>query len=79
MKYLQTFEATKIENLKKELKELLSLCTTAQQGMFKRMYSHNNLDLPIDEVVDNMENRKVNHALFQVKNSLEKTQKKYNL
>lgn len=68
------------ERLKKAvsdiLKDLLSKCTTDQQMMFKRMYSHNNLELDINTVVDNMckipKNTstadvlwRLNHAIFQ--------------
>ena len=65
--------------IKEELKELLKLCSSVQQLMFKRMYSHNHLELDIDEVVDNMDKNKINHALFQVENTLKNVAKKYNL
>ena len=37
---------------------------------FKRMYSHKNLNLNIDAVVKNMPDEKLEHALFQVDNTL---------
>lgn len=40
------------------------------QLLFKRMYSHNNLDLDIEKVVDNMPDEKLDWALSQVENSL---------
>ena len=54
------------EILKKDLKE----CTEDQQHLFKRMYSHKNLNLPIDEVVDNMESHKLDLAMQQVKRTI---------
>lgn len=75
MKYLKLYES----NLRTELKELLTLCDEKQQMLFKRMYSHDNLEKNIDKVVDDMEYKKLYHALFQVRNTLSKTQNKYNL
>jgi len=40
--------------------------------MFKRMYSHKNLDLPINEVVDNMPDDKIDWAMQQCQNTLNK-------
>ena len=58
------------ESNRKILKDLLSQCTKPQQGMFKRMYSHENLELPIDKVVDNMDSSKLDLATTQVENTL---------
>lgn len=54
------------------LKEGLKQCTEAQVHMFKRMYSHNNLELPINEVVDNMPAEKLDRAMEQVEATLAK-------
>ena len=43
-----------LEFMRKELKEGLSLLPESMQTIFKRMYSHNNLDKPINDVVDDM-------------------------
>ncbi|KKN73995.1 hypothetical protein LCGC14_0395610 [marine sediment metagenome] len=59
-----------INSARKELKEGLSQCTEAQQMMFKRMYSHKNLELPINEVVDNMEVRRIERAMDQVEKTV---------
>jgi len=64
---------------KEELKSLLSLCTEGQQLVFKRMYSHNNIDLPINEVVDNMDPKKIDWAILQIERTILKTANKYNL
>lgn len=54
------------------LKELLPKCNEKQQLMFKRMYSHNNLNATIDEAVDNMDDSKIEWAIEQVERTIEK-------
>ena len=55
-----------LKNTAKEmLKNLLAQCTEPQQLMFKRMYCHENLDLPINEAVDQMEDDKIDWAITQ--------------
>lgn len=62
-----------IKNFAKEkLKELLSECTEGQRLMFKRMYCHKNLDLPINEAVDQMDDDKIDWAMTQVERTIEK-------
>ena len=56
---------------RKTLKEGLSLCTEAQQYLFKRMYSHKNLELPINEIIDNMPEGKLDWAMEQVEKTLQ--------
>lgn len=48
------------------IKERLTRCSPRQQDIFKRMYSHLNLDLPVDQVVDAMSADKLNWAMEQV-------------
>lgn len=55
------------------LKEGLAKCTEDEQLFFKRMYSHDNLELPIDEVVDNMGTEKLDWAMEQVQKTVEKS------
>ena len=55
---------------RQQLKDGLSQCTEAQQTMFKRMYSNENLELPIDEVVDNMPESKLDWAMLQVERTI---------
>jgi hypothetical protein len=65
-----------IKNVAKEmLKELLSECTDGQQLMFKRMYCHKNLELPINEAVDQMADDKIDWAMTQVERTVEKNRK----
>lgn len=57
---------------RKTLKEGLALCTEAQQHFFKRMYAHGDLELPINDVVDNLEVDKLDWAMQQVQETLDK-------
>lgn len=59
---------------RQKIKEGLSKLSEGHQIIFKRMYSHKNLKLPIDEVVDNMPKEKLDWVLTQVQNSLNKIQ-----
>lgn len=60
-----------LQNLARiELKSGLSKCTAAEQLLFKRMYSPKNIDLPIDQVVDNMPADRLDWAMQQVQNTL---------
>ena len=62
-----------IKNIAKELlKKLLSECTDNQQLMFKRMYSHKNLELTINEAVEQMEDDKIDWAMTQVEQTIKK-------
>jgi len=59
------------------LKELLAKCTEGQQLLFKKMYSHGNLDLPINDVVDQMDDDKIDWAMSQVERTVEKNNTKW--
>ena len=64
---------TTLNNItRKMLKHLLEKCTNSQQLLFKRMYSHDNLELNINEVVDNMDDDKLEWAFTQVEKTLNK-------
>ena len=56
---------------RKKLKEGLAKLPEEHQMKFKRMYAFNELDLPIEKVVDIMPDEKLDHALTLVKNSIE--------
>jgi len=58
------------------LKDLLSECTEPQQLMFKRMYCHENLDLPINEVVDQISEDKIDWAITQCESTVLKNKHK---
>jgi hypothetical protein len=67
----------RIETFARELlKEDLSKCTPKQQLMFKRMYSHLNLKLDINDIVDKMPWNMINSALRQTSKTIEENNKK---
>ena len=74
----KTFKPSKMKNetiknvAKEMLKELLAKCTEGQQLIFKRMYCHKNLELPINEAVDQMADDKIDWAMTQVERTVEK-------
>jgi hypothetical protein len=55
------------------LKKWLAQCTEAQQMLFKRMYAHGKLDLPIDKVVELMPEERLSRAMEQVEATLVKS------
>jgi len=57
---------------RQQLKDGLAQCTEAQQMLFKRMYSHKNLEASINDVVDAMPEDKLDWAMQQVERSLTK-------
>jgi len=58
-----------------ELKAGLAQLPESNHMIFKHMYSHKNLDLPIDEVVDKMPEEQLDWAMQQVQNSIAKLTK----
>ena len=57
------------------LKDNLVKLPESNQLLFKRMYSHENLDLSIEDVVDGMPDERLDWAMSQVKKTLlKKTQ-----
>ena len=63
---------TVIDFTRNEIKRGLGELTEKHHLRFKRMYSHNNLDKPINDVVDSIPEDKLGWALSQVENSLKK-------
>lgn len=59
------------------LKELLEQCTEGQQLMFKRMYSHKNLDLSITDAVDRMDPKRIDWAITQCQTTVKKNHSKW--
>lgn len=55
-----------------ELKKGLAQLSESQQLLFKRMYSHKNLDRPIDAVVDKLPVGKLDWAMQQIDRSVSK-------
>jgi len=54
------------------IKESIVKCTENQQLIFKRMYSYNDLDKDILEVVDLMPEEKLDTAFSQIERTLNK-------
>ncbi len=55
-----------------ELKAGLSLCTEEEQLRFKWMYSSKDHDKPINNVVDDMDAKKLDWAMTQVQKTIDK-------
>lgn len=60
---------------RQELKSGLARLGESQQKMFLRMYSHNNPEAGINEVVDSLAEEKLDWAMQQVERSLAKAEK----
>lgn len=55
---------------RKEIKEGLVKCSKKQRIVFRKLYSHGNLGLPIDEIVDNIDDLHLDWAMKQVENTI---------
>jgi hypothetical protein len=58
------------EFARKEIKDGLARLPAAWQRKFKQMYSHENLEADINDVVDRMPEERLDWAMEQVKMSL---------
>ena len=58
-----------------KLKEGLEKCTAAQQLIFKRMYSHEDLNADIEDVVANMPSERLDWAMHQVSQTITRNSK----
>lgn len=65
-------EMQRLASLREEIKSGLAQLTDAHRLLFKRMYSHENLEADINDVVDDMPDDKLTHALSQVERTLAK-------
>ena len=66
---------TVVNFIRTQIKEGLAQLEDENRLLFNRMYSHDNLERPVNEVVDDMPEEKLNWALTQVENSLKKKEK----
>lgn len=64
-KQLETFA-------RRTIKEGLDYCTDEQQMLFKRLYAHGNLSLPVCKVVDQMPASQLECAMDQVERTIKK-------
>lgn len=64
------------EKGRKIIKDLLAQCNDKQQFLFKCMYSPKDTTLDINVVVDNMDEGKIDMAIFQCRNTVRKNQEK---
>jgi len=53
-----------------QIKSGLLSCTEAQTMLFKRMYSHKDLEKPVGRIVDDMHESKLETALDQVERTV---------
>lgn len=53
-----------------ELRQLLAQCTPGQHHTFRLMYSHKDLEKPIDKVVDDMPAEKIDWAIQQAETTV---------
>jgi len=60
------------EFARQNLKDGLTKLPEGHQELFKRMYSHGNLEASINDVVDGMPEDKLDWAMQQVQRSLDK-------
>ena len=67
---------TYIEMGRTYLKELLAQCSESQQMIFKRMYSHNDLEKNINQVVDDLDPNKIDWAISQCERTIENSKSK---
>ena len=58
-----------------KIKAGLSQAPESHRLLFKRMYSHKNLDKNLNDIVDSMEEDKLDWAMQQVKTGLEDVEK----
>ena len=58
--------------IRQSMKKMIIHCNDNEQLLFKRMYSHNNLNLHINDVIDNMPDDKINMGFTQIENTLKK-------
>ena len=57
---------------REQIKDGLARLPESHRMFFKRMYSHDNLEADINDVVDSMPDEKLDWAMQQVQNTLNK-------
>lgn len=69
---MMTMNKTVDNFMNETLVKLYNQCTESQQLLFRRMYSHKNLDASIVEIVENMAHDKKEWAISQCERTLHK-------
>ena len=72
MKMTSSIKESLSDEYRTRMKEIVHQLPDANILIFKRMYSHLNLDLDIDAVIDNMPDEKLEWALTQLENTIKK-------
>jgi len=70
MKTYKELQEEANKKAREELKVGLSMLTEGHRRFFKKMYSHEDLDADINNIVDSLPNDRIGWAMQQVKNSL---------
>lgn len=68
-----------LELQRKMIINLLSKCTDGNISLFKKMYSHDNLDLPLTDIVNSIDISKLDHICLQIQNTLDKNNIEYDI
>lgn len=58
------------EFTRNRIKNKIKKCNKEEIHLFKRMYSHKDLDKDIEDVIDDMDSDDLDHALTQVENTI---------
>ena len=60
----------KVDKMRAQIKNILDSLPEENQKVFKMMYSHDDLNRPISDIVDNMVPKRLKWALTQVENTI---------
>lgn len=60
----------KVDKMRAQIKNILDSLPEENQKVFKMMYSHDDLNRPISDIVDNMVPKRLEWALTQVENTI---------
>ena len=55
---------------RKQIKANIAICSNKAKLLFKRMYSHDNLDKKLNDIIDDMPDDKLSWAMTQLQNTL---------
>ncbi len=64
---------------KQDLLDLLNHCTNGQHRIFRRMYSHNDLKRPLEEIIEDMDRVTLLLSIGQTIRTVEKNKKRRDL